>query len=147
MAITRSARLKKILAKDPAFTNVLAATLMLCFESLWAVILFDSGRMTVGINTGWSLQLVAAGLIIILTAPFLLGSVFLASSMSDVARRIIRVCSILIGLASAVFAAGVWLEVGAHLPMSFMVTRLPFVLFGIFTLMRIRLLRTQTIEV
>ncbi len=142
----RSARLRKILANDPAFTNVLVGILMLFYESLWIVVLYDSGRMVMGRNFGWDMQIIMAGITVILTAPFLLSSLFLASSMTDTARRIVWICSVLIGAAALIFAAGVWLETGSDLKPVHLVSRMPWILFGIFTVVRIRMLKTRIIE-
>lgn len=145
MAVKRVARLKKILAADPAFTNVLVGILMLFYESVWIVILSDSGHLALGRDFGWDLQLISVGLTVILTAPYLLSSLFLASSMTETARRIVAVCSVLIGLAAAVFAAGVWLQSGARFPLSYAATRLPWILFGVFVLARLPMLKIKVV--
>jgi len=142
----RSERLKKILAKDPAFTNVLVGILMLFYESLWIVILYDTGRMRMGIDFWWDLQLIAAGVMVMLTAPFLLSSLFLASSMTDTARRIVGICSVLIGVTAVIFAAAAFLETGGQLKPSFAVSRLPWFLFGVFVLLRLPMLKTQVVK-
>ena len=146
MAINRALRLKKILASDPSFTNVLVGVLMLFFESLWLVIYYDNKRGEIGKNFGWDLQLLAAAVIIFITVPFLLTSLFLASSMTDTARRIVFVCSLVIGVAAVVYCAGIWMEVGLHIPLSFAVSRLPFVLFGLFVFLRLPMLRTRMVQ-
>jgi hypothetical protein len=145
-AVKRSERLKKILAKDPAFTNVLVGILMLFYESLWIVILYDTGRMRMGVDFWWDLQLISAGVMVLLTAPFLLSSLFLASSMTDTARRIVGMCSGLIGLTAAVFTVSVFLETGGQLKPTFLLSRLPWSLFGLFVLLRLPMLKTQTVR-
>ena len=143
MAEKRSARLKKILAADPAFTNVLVGILALCYQSLWIVIAYGAGLMTFGRSFGWDIQLAMVGAITVLTLPYLFVSLSLASSSTQRARRIVMISSCLIGAASAVFCAGFFLEVGTHLKWSFAATRLPFVLMGVFALARISMLRTR----
>lgn len=142
----RGARIRKILAADPAFTNVLVGILMLFYESLWIVVLYDSGRMKTGLNFGWDMQIIMAGLTVLLTAPFLLSSLFLASSMTDTARRIVLICSILIAGAALIFAAGAWLEVGSALKPVHLVSKLPWILFGAFVAMRIKMLKTSLVQ-
>jgi hypothetical protein len=139
-------RLKKILARDPSFTNVLIGILMLFYESLWIVILNDSGRIRFGADFWWDLQVILAGLIVVMTAPFLLTSLFLASSMTDTARRIVGMCSVLIGFMSAVFAAAYFLEVKGVFESSHLISRLPWVLFGLFALIRIPMLKTELVK-
>lgn len=142
----RSTRLKQIMSRDPAFTNVLVGILMLFYESLWIVILYDSGRMRMGTDFWWDLQLIAAGLTVMLTAPYLLSSLFLASSMTDTARRIAGVCSALIGAAAVIFTVSMFLECGGALRPSFAISRLPWTLFGVFVLLRLPMLKTRTVE-
>lgn len=143
MADKRSAQLKRILAADMAFTNVLAGILMIFFESLWIVILYDSGRVALGQSLGWDVQLIMVAIIVILTAPYLLSSLFMASSMAEEARTIVAVCSVLIGLAAFMFAVGLWIEVGSTFKTSFLISRLPWVAFGIFVLLRLRLFKKR----
>lgn len=145
-APNRIERLKKILARDPSFTNVLVGILMLFYESLWIVITHDGGRVNFGANLWWDVQLTMAGLIVILTTPFLLTSLFLASSMTDTARRIVVICSILIGLTSVVFAAAYFIEVNGGFTPAHMLSRLPWVLFGLFVLIRIPMLKVQLVQ-
>lgn len=142
----RSARIRKILAADPAFTNVLVGILMLFYESIWIVILYGEGKVELGTSFGWDTQIIAAGLTVILTAPFLLSSLFLASSMTDTARRIVWICSVILGLLALVFAAGVFLEVGSALKPSHLVSRLPWIAFGVFAAVRIPMLKVTTVE-
>lgn len=146
MAGQRAAQLKKILAADPAFTNVLVGILMLFYQSLWIVIFYDSGRMVFGRNFGWDIQMISVGLTVIMTAPFLLSSLFLASSMTETARRIVGLCSVLIGLATVAFVVGLWMEAGTALKLSFLASRLPWVLFGVFAVARIPMLKTRVVE-
>lgn len=143
MADKRSAQIKRILAADMAFTNVLVGILMIFFESLWIVIFFDNGIARIGQSLGWDIQVIMAAIIVVLTVPYLLSSLFLASSMADEARMIAAVCSGLIGLAAAIFAVAVWLEVGSDFKASFLISRLPWVAFGCFVLFRARALKKR----
>ena len=143
MVDKRAAQIKRILAGDMAFTNVLVGILMIFFESLWIVILYDSGRVRLGQNLGWDIQLIMVAIIVLLTAPYLLASLFMASSMAEEAKTIVGVCSVIIGLAAAVFAVGIWLEVGTTFKTSFLMSRLPWIAFGIFVLIRLRLFKKR----
>lgn len=145
-ASKRSARLKMILSRDPAFTNVLVGILMLFYQSLWIVILYDSGKIGFGDDFWWDLQLISITLIILLTAPFLLASLFLASSMTDTARRIVGMCSVFIAVSALVFTAGFVLESGGQFSVTHLFSRLPWTLFGIFVVLRIPMLKTQLVQ-
>lgn len=146
MATKRSEQLKKILAADMAFTNVLFGILMIFFESLWMVILYDSGRMTLGQNWGWNIQWISAIVITSLTLPYLLASLFMASSMTEISRTVVGLCSVVIGGLAVIFTVGLWLEVGSALKASYAVSRLPWLLFGLLVLFRLRLFKAKAYE-
>ena len=143
MVDKRAAHVRRILAGDMAFTNVLGGIAMLFFESIWIVIMYDSGKMVMGQSLGGDIQMIAVALIVLLTSPYLLASLFLASSMAEAARMIVGVCGLLIGLAAAVYAVGFWLEIGPNVKGIYAISRLPWVMFGIFVLWRLRKFKTR----
>jgi len=136
MARTRKKIITDAIKKDPLSANIFFGTLMLFYGLQWIIHMHDRGafvRLSFDVS---HLDLFSAITMIAMTAPYLMLSLILANMDSPKSVYIIYAISWLIILLSGTYCAAVFMKAGFQLKWTDLLSKMPFVVYGLFVLIQ-----------